>query len=79
MRNITLYSVYDRNYPYSFKNKFIFIYLGGWMDGQLLVIAYFANFELGGTLFSKIIPNFSRPHSMSIHKLINFLEAHSFF
>ena len=31
-----------------------------------------ANFDFRGTLFSKIRPNFCRPHAMSIHKIEQF-------
>ena len=36
------------------------------------IMTFFANLKFGGTLFSKIMPNFCRPHSISIHKLLQF-------
>ena len=38
---------------------------------------YFANFKFWvNTLFSKIMPNFCRPHAMSIHKILQFPWYH---
>ncbi len=38
----------------------------------------FANFKFRGTLFSKIRPNFCRPHAMSVFKILKnpFLDIH---
>ena len=36
---------------------------------QLLIKALFANFKFRGTSFSEIIPNFCRPHAMSVFKI----------
>ena len=33
------------------------------VDDQFLLMTSVSNFKFGGTLFSKIMPNFSRPHS----------------
>ena len=47
------------------------------IDKQLLQKSCLANFRFGGTLFSKIIPNFCRPHAMSIHEIQQILWSKS--
>ena len=43
---------------------FLIIFLG-----RILQKSCFANFKFGGTLFSKITPNFCSPNAMSTHKM----------
>ena len=64
--------VFKVNFSYQVLSLLLFIpFLGrqeGQVDDQHLLFPSCANFKLGGTWFSKIIPNFWKPHT----KLIRF-------
>ena len=57
--------VFFKNRVYYMKNIFFSFFD---IDQQLLKKSCFANLKFGGTLLSKTMPNFCRPHTMSIYK-----------
>ena len=60
----------SKNRFYFLENNSLFIFWG--RQTTFKKKSCFANFKFGGTLFSKIMSNYGRPHVISIHKMQQF-------